>query len=286
MNIAENCLKFLQEKKWLELNKVLSDERNCSELASDQIFSIFEKNLVAEIKRYENEDSENLSTVLVRIFQLNQDLKILQLSKECINQVSEYLFQKHPSEKYAKVLTENKDAKEFLNNKAVERIKEIEKTILGANLNIKIGFTGKLDFSKSIFNSPQEEELFFAAKSILSQEILLPNISLSTIINSKITELLENRTKTFFYKSTLDLCIVDKKTFKPTFFLELDSSWHDKPKHIENDKMKDEIFEKAGLTLHRLRKKVNKPMKEIFELYLKKITQAKNGNRYRRPNTP
>lgn len=270
MNITENCLKYLQEKNWLELNKLLSNEQNCSELASDPIFSIFENNLVIEIERFENENADSLSTVLVRIFQLNQDLKILNLSKICVTQISEYLFRKHPSEKYAKILTENNDAKEFLERKSNQRQHEIEKTVIAANLDIKIGITGELDFSKSIFNSPQEEELFFSAKSFLTEEILLPNISLSSIINSKITELLDRQTTTFFYQSTLDLCIVDSKTLKPIFFIELDSSWHDKPNQVAKDKMKDEIFQKAGFELHRLRKKENKPMKEVFELFIKK----------------
>lgn len=270
MNITENCLKHLQEKNWLELNKLLSNEANCKELASDPIFSIFENNLVIEIERFENENAENLSTVLVRVFQLNQDLKILNLSPNCVIQISEYLFRKHPSEKYAKILTENNDAKKFLENKTKERQQEIEKTIIAANLDIKVGITGELDFSKSIFNSPQEEELFFSAKLFLNDEILLPNVSLSTIINSKIIELLDRQTSTFFYQTTLDLCIVDSKTLKPKFFIELDSSWHDRPKQIDKDKMKDNIFEKAGFKLHRLRKKENKPMKEIFELFIKK----------------
>ncbi|MFM7023632.1 MAG: hypothetical protein ACKOXB_11715 [Flavobacteriales bacterium] len=51
--------------------------------------------------------------------------------------------------------------------------------------------------------------------------------------------------------------------------MELDSSWHDKPKSVENDKMKDEIFQKAGLKLHRLRKKESKEMLDIFELFIK-----------------
>jgi very-short-patch-repair endonuclease len=76
------------------------------------------------------------------------------------------------------------------------------------------------------------------------------------------------KTKTFFQYSTLDLCIVDSKTFKPKFFIELDSSWHDTPKQIENDKMKDEIFHEAGIKLHRLRKKHNTSMQEVFELYI------------------
>ncbi len=270
MNITENCLIFLQTKEWLKLNELLSDEKNCKELATDPIFSVFEKNLINEVKRYENDGDENLSTVLVRIFQLNQNLQILKLSEECVLELTEYLFQKHPSEQYAKILTENSQAQEFLKRKFSERTDKIEKTILASNLNVKVGASGELDFSKSIFNSPQEKELYLASKRILKNEIILPNIALSSIINSKVIELLEKQTKTFFFQSTLDLCIVDSQTFKPKFFIELDSSWHDKPKQIEKDRMKNEIFEKAGMKLHRLRKKENKSMDEIFEQYIKK----------------
>lgn len=122
MNITETCLKHLFERKWLELNKLLSDEKNYFELASDPIFSIFEQNLVAEIKRLESESSENLATVLVRIFQLNQDLKILNLSNSCILQITIYLFDKYPSEKYASLLSDYKDAKDFL-----DRLKMIDR---------------------------------------------------------------------------------------------------------------------------------------------------------------
>lgn len=278
MNITEKCLTYLQTKEWLELNKLLSNEKNCKELATDPIFSVFEANLIDEVKRYENDGDKNLSTVLARIFQLNQNQKILKLSQNCLVELAEYLFLKHPSEKYAKILIKNEKAQKFLKNKDLERKKGIEKTILASNLNVIVGNSGQLDFSKSIFNSPQEEELYLASKRILNNEIILPNIALSSIIDSKIVELLENKTKTFFFQSTLDLCIVDIETFKPKFFIELDSSWHDKPKQIENDKMKNEIFEKAGMELHRLRKKENKSMDEIFELYIKKITHTNNIN--------
>jgi len=269
VNITENCLIFLQTKKWLKLNELLSDEENCKELATDPIFSIFETNLINEIRRYENDGDGNLSKVLVRIFQLNQSLKILKLSKTCVTELAEYLFQKHPSTLYAKVLTDNTNAQEFIKRENKEQTNEIEKTLLASNLDVKIGESGKIDFSKSIFNSPQEKELYLASKRIIKEVIIIPNIALSSIINFKVIELLEKQTISFFFKSTLDLCFVNPQTFKPKFFIELDSSWHDKPSQIEKDKMKDEIFEKAGLQLHRIRKKENKSMSEIFELFIK-----------------
>lgn len=267
--MTENCLIFLQTKEWLKLNELLSNENNCKELASDPIFPIFEANLVKEVRRLEEDGDKIVSTVLARVFQLSQNLNILKLSESCVTELAEYLFEKNPSEQYAKVLTKNISAQDFLKRKSIERKEKVEKTILASNLNIKIGESGELDFSKSIFNSPQEQELYLASKRILKNEIILPNIALSTIVNSKIMELLGQRTKTFFLNSTLDLCIVDSQTFKPKFFIELDSSWHDNPKQIENDRMKDEIFKKAGMKLNRLRKKENKSMDEIFELFIK-----------------
>lgn len=270
MNITENCLTYLQTKEWLKLNQLLSSESNCKELATDPIFMVFEMNIINEIKRYENNGDENLSTVLVRIFQLNQNLKILKLSENCVLELAEYLFHKHPSEQYAKILTRNSHAQEFLKSKDYERTEKIENTILASNLDVKIGSSGELDFSKSIFNSPQEKELYLASKRILPNELILPNIALSSIINSSVIKLLANKTRSFFFQATLDLCIVDPQSFRPKFFIELDSSWHDNPKQIDNDRMKNEIFERAGMELHRLRKKENRSMDEIFEMYIKK----------------
>lgn len=56
--------------------------------------------------------------------------------------------------------------------------KEIDYTRLTASLNIKIGEHGKLKFDKSIFNSPQEKELYIVAKSVLTNSIILPNSAL------------------------------------------------------------------------------------------------------------
>jgi hypothetical protein len=103
----------------------------------------------------------------------------------------------------------------------------------------------------------------------LPDKILLPNTALSTVISSKVCDFLDRKTSSFFYKSTLDLCVVNLNTYRPELFIELDSSWHDKPKNFENDQMKNKIFQKAGLKLYRLRKKENKRMIEIFELFIR-----------------
>jgi len=114
----------------MKLNQLLSDENNCVKLAQDPIFVVFEHNLINEIKRHENEGSESLSNVLVRIFQLNYNQKILKLSNECVLELTEYLFQKYPSEQYAKILTDNKSAQDYLKRKNEHRKDQIDKSIL------------------------------------------------------------------------------------------------------------------------------------------------------------
>jgi len=271
MNPAEECLKYLSTRNWTELSKMLSNNSTAKDLADSPTFTIFESVFIDELKRLENETCEDVSTIAYRIFQLHTYEKaIFTLSENSLKGIARYLFDKNPHESYAKILVDNQDAQIFLENLKFETQKKINNDRISANLNVKVGEYGKLQFDKDIFNgSDQEKELYLVAKRILSDSILLPNTALSTIINSKICDFLGGKTSTFFYKSTLDLCVVNSNTFRPELFIELDSSWHDKPKNIENDRMKDEIFQKAGLKLHRLRKKNNKEMSEIFELFIK-----------------
>lgn len=271
MNPAEECLKCLQNKDWIRLSIILSDNKNAGELAESPTFSIFENILIDELKRHENDSSEDLHQVATRIFQIHENKESLfNLSQNVLLKIAKYLFDKRPNEKYAKVLKQDLEALQFLKIHKQEIQDRIDNDRISGNLNIKVGIHGKPLFEKEIFNSPQEKELFLAAKKILSSSILLPNTALSTIIDSKVCELLAPSITTFFYKSTLDLCVVNSQTFKPELFIELDSSWHDKPRNIENDKKKDEIFKAAGLKLNRLRKKENVEMIEIFELFIKR----------------
>lgn len=251
--------------------KVLSNNSTAKDLAESPKFSIFENFFIDELKRHENETSEDLIIVAARIFQIHRhDNSVFKLSENALRGIARYLFDKNPQEIYAEILINEADAQLFLRNQRNFIQKKINTELLRAHLNIKVGENGNLRFDKDIFNdSPQEKELYLAARNILTDSILLPNTALSTIIDSRVCAFLDNTTTNFFYKSTLDLCVANSTTFRPELFIELDSSWHDKPKNLDNDKMKNEIFKKAGLKLHRIRKKENKEMVEIFELFIK-----------------
>jgi hypothetical protein len=278
MNPAEDCLKYLQKRDWMGLNKLLVDNEFAVSLADSPTFTIFENVLIDELRRSEDESNEDLHIVAAQIFQLhNLNQSKFRLSENALLKTAKFLFEKDPCEIYAAILVDDPEAQLFLRNQNSEIQSKINNSRISANLDIKIGGDGNLRFDKEIFNnSPQEKELFFAARNVFPDSFLLPNSALSTIIDSKVCQFLNSTTTTFFYQSTLDLCIVNPKTFMPELFIELDSSWHDIEKNKKNDKMKDEIFQKAGLILHRLRKIENKDMTEIFELYLKKIAINKS----------
>lgn len=271
MSITNSCLNCLASQDWNKLNSIISDNKNHIELNSDPTFQVFERHLVSEIKKLSQlEELDSPKLVLVNIFRFSAKLKLLNLSDGCILEIADFLFSHYPSEEYAELLTENNEAKLFLQRKNEEKADSIINNRIAANLNVKIGKNNELLFTKVIFNSPQEKELFEVASSIYPEKLLLPNVALSTIINSKILDQLKQEEKEFFFRSTLDLCIVNRNSFLPEFFIELDSSWHDIPKQEINDSRKDNIFLKAGVKLIRLRKRQNMEMKDIFELVLKK----------------
>ena len=269
MSAPEDCLKCLQNQDWDNLNKILSDNEMSRQLAESPTFSIFQDNFISELKRYEKDSDEDLFPVAVRIWHIQQQKDApFKFPQSNLVTVAKYLFDKDPQKSYAEVLLDDPKAKTFLENHKEINKAEIAKNMLAAKLKIKVGEHGKLAFDKEIFNYPQEKELFIAARKVLPKFILLPNTALSTIIHSGIKELLNTKTALFFSESTLNLCVVNPHSYRPELFIELDKSWYKKANNVEHDKMKDKIFEMAGLKLYRLKKKENKDMTEIFELFI------------------
>lgn len=277
MNPFEDSLKFLQLGDWSGLNKLFSKERSVSSLAESPYFSIFERNLVDALKQSESKGAPSFLTFAAKIFNLHESVNSsFKLSQEVVQELALFLFERHPTEKYAQILKRNSSAQEYLLKRSLNHKSKIEQSLIGANLNVKIGSTGDATFSKSIFNSPQEKELYLAAIEVFPEAIMLPNVALSTIIDSKICKLLDSSSTNFFFKATLDLCIVCSSSYMPLYYVELDSSYHDNPRQIENDKRKDLIFEKSGLPLSRLRKRRNLNQTEVFKLFFEDLKRSQS----------
>lgn len=272
MNAAEECLQCLRNKNWDRLSIICSNNLLARELIESPVFSTFEQHFINELKNYEHKGGvdDNLYLVPSRLFQIHSSSEYLfSFSKEATLSVAKYLFEKHKLESYAKVLVDDEEAIAFLKSKEKLNQDMVNSSRVRGSFTVKEGVGKGSAYQKSIFNSPQEKELFFAAKKAFPDSILLPNTALSTIIDASICPVLSKEEALFFFKSTLDLCVVDSSSFYPELCIELDSSWHDNPKNVDNDRKKDRIFEVAGLKLFRLRKKLNRDMQESFELFLK-----------------
>ncbi|MFT4680789.1 MAG: hypothetical protein ACI9YU_000621 [Flavobacteriales bacterium] len=273
MSIAEDCLGCLQRRDWIGLNRIVSNDVVAGTIPESPTFTVFENVLVEELIKVEDDEADFAFITAARIFNLDRNTgSSFRVSEPTLLRIARFLFDHDAQEQFAKVLVSDEDAREFLTKGERERQSIIDNTKLGASLDIKVSESGGLLFKKKILNSPQEMELNRAAKCSFPNHIIIPNTALSTIIDSKICASLDQPTSDFFFKSTLDLCIVHPRSFIGEVFIELDSSWHDLPKQKENDSRKDRIFEAAGLKLHRIRKKENKNMEQAFALYINGIT--------------
>ena len=106
----------------------------------------------------------------------------------------------------------------------------------------------------SIFFSTPEQRIYEIMIKIFSDQLVLPNAALHTIIDYKELQRVVSADEFRFYLQThVDFCIVDKKTYRPIIGFELDSSFHDTPQVIEKDRRKNLFFRLAKIPLVRLR---------------------------------
>lgn len=116
------------------------------------------------------------------------------------------------------------------------------------------------DYTISLFKSKQEKNFFSAALTYFNNYTVYPNVAISCLIDfDLVKDKLDEEEKQFFYKGIVD-CVVfeivhdeDYLNFKPKYFFELDSVFHDNPIQMKRDKLKDSIFKNAGLVLTRIR---------------------------------
>jgi len=106
-----------------------------------------------------------------------------------------------------------------------------------------------------LFKSQQENNFFEAIRLSFPTYHPYPNVALSSIINFEgIQKDLSSAQKNYFFRAVIDSVVFDAVDgYKPMYFFELDSHYHDSGKAKENDDMKNAIFEKANVKLIRIR---------------------------------
>lgn len=111
---------------------------------------------------------------------------------------------------------------------------------------------------KSIFNSPQEKELYLACRQVFPSHLVIPNCSITSIFNHNVVKTKFSKYFDFYLKSSIDIVVVDEATFIPILFFELDSKTYHDENAANRDFVKNKLFKELGSDLIRLTKKTGK----------------------------
>jgi hypothetical protein len=268
--MRESALQFLVQKNHDGLFNLLKDDTIFNELIQDSIFTrIFFENFD---DLFNSENSE-INIAILYTFHKSKNYAFSLPNYE-YEKVLKFLIDKTKKYEYAKLLPDYeiskviiKDYQKEIKEKAEEDYKKIQKE---KELEIVKLFSNNISITKSIFNSPQEQEFYLACKQVFDNEIILPNVSLTTIFNSEIVKEKYPNHFRYFLMASVDFIIVDPDTFIPFLFFELDSkTFHSTTSSIENDNNKNFLFEEFGKALIRITKNTNDQGKSDFISFLR-----------------
>ncbi len=133
----------------------------------------------------------------------------------------------------------------------------------------------EVDHTTSLFRSRQEEEFFMAVREVFASYFVYPNVALSSVLDfESLRSELSPAERQFFFRGIVDCVVFDQQNaYRPRYFFELDSPYHDTDRQAENDARKDRIFATAGQTLLRVRVKERQAGREAFAPLLREIVQ-------------
>lgn len=254
----EDIYNLLKERGYKKLLNSLYNHREQikSEVILLEAAQVVEKEL---LRVAENEKSNEDFWVLVETLHAFHP-KLYQIQPDNFKKLTLLLADKHQSNvkksiKYANLFPEEKICQVI-----IQEHSQTEPQILEHNREEEI----KLSHNpiptnqvakKSLFQSQEETKLFLALKRIFSTYQIYPNVPTNCLIDLKqIEPQLTKKEISFFHTSVIDFVVFEPfDNYRPIYFIELDSVWHNIHKNKENDQTKDKIFSLAGLRLIRIR---------------------------------
>lgn len=255
----EALFHMLARKEWDEIAKVM--HRNVKLIGSDPVFQ-------QAVRLFESEffsETASLSTA-ERLKMYEYPGLIIELGKHAfsIEFVGRFIDEKlniYRSENSDKLLSfaashqERPLAREMLaelNSNKPEAIADARRE----NVSIRSTATsnGK-PRTTNLFKSKQEQSFFEAVREAFPTYHPYPNVAVSCVIEfDAIKDQLNQLQREYFFRSIVDCVVFDTRNgYEPKFFIELDSAFHNTKKAVENDQMKDAIFELANAKLIRIR---------------------------------
>ena len=130
-----------------------------------------------------------------------------------------------------------------------------------------------LDATRPLFRSRQEEDFFMAVRDVFAAYLAYPNVALSQLVDfEKVREALSERERAFFFRGLIDCVVFDQhRSYRPVYFFELDSPFHDGAAQQDRDRMKDRILALAGQRLYRIRRTSAAPGRAGFVALLREL---------------
>ena len=282
--IVQEIDRLIQRKEWIELiNMIHKNSRDQSFLKNKSIVSslqIFEIQFCEDLEN--NIQSANSKPDLEIIYALHIG-GTYKLTDHTFTQVVTKLAKIHEQKgsrqeayNFAKIRS-----KESICAEIIKSYEESNYTLVEHSQMRKIQVTTNernispnIDYTRSLFGSSLPEKYFYdACRERFPSHIIYPNVALQVVIDyDKIKSKLSKDEHKYFLAAVIDCVIFDQDNdYKPTYFFELDSSFHAKPKVMQNDELKDKIFSISGHKLYRIRRIAKHQGKDEFIQVIKEI---------------
>ncbi|MFM7573549.1 MAG: hypothetical protein ACKO4S_10535 [Snowella sp.] len=246
--IIKQIDRLIQSKKWFDLINVIHKYSSYQFFLKNQSIvnslEIFEVQFCEDLES--NLECANNQSVLEIIFQLHK-VRIYELSDHTFTQTVAKLAKIHEKKgstqeayNFANLCPQNSICAEIIKSyeESIPRVIEhsqSRKIQLTENQNIS-----DVDYTISLFRSKQEFDFFMAVRDLYQHYTIYPNVALSCVIDSKkIRSQISKEEYNFFFKGIIDCVVFDQhNNYKPIWFFELDSGYHDTPEQKQKDEYK------------------------------------------------
>lgn len=282
------------------LDKLKKDPNNIHDVMREINNNMREGNFLDQINILKSVLNNNFLDIIKRYTGNLEDIYLYQtqtnvLEEENFLTLLEMLFDNEENHekkyKYALIRPDHEKFKKYIDEYEKNKSVKISHSLSDIAFISETNYTKRTeDFTIGLFKSKQEKIFYSAARNVFPNCFVCPNVAISCIIDiKKIKEIakLSKKEEGFFYKGIVDCVIYEIAydendnyvNFKPRYFIELDSELHEDPERKANDKLKDSIFGKAGLSIMRIRPTNSKKNPSLAEFEKMLIEQQQRTNK-------
>ncbi|GAB5520998.1 MAG: DUF2726 domain-containing protein [Rhodothermales bacterium] len=131
------------------------------------------------------------------------------------------------------------------------------------------------DAIQPLFRSRQEATFFTAVREVFPMYAVYPNVALHACLDADaLRPHLDAAERAYLFRALVDCVVFDQHDgYRPRYFFELDSPWHDLPERKAQDRRKDHILAEAGQRLYRIRMHERNPTVAQFVALLRDVVR-------------